>query len=186
METSATTIGSPSLNLTRSLTLFFSVPEILATLPRLPWPSAQSRIYIPRVLRSQVIPRALLLGLSSLTSFLPPPVVSVMSSVLLIVTLVSIYITPALLHILFHNLFRPTSIIIPSGQLGSITGLLSNSGDGDGADEEGARRLLFAKERKMQRRRLLRRLLWDVAVWVLVVGAGVWVVGKIARWWWWM
>lgn len=47
--------------------------------------------------------------------------------------------------------------------------------------------LLQRKERMLQRRRLGRRIVWDIAVWVLLVPVGgggvVWAVGRVlGRW----
>jgi hypothetical protein len=60
---------------------------------------------------------------------------------------------PALLHIITHHFSSPRAIVLHTGDTV--------------ADE-----LLRRKERMLQRRRLGRRLAWDVAAWALVLGFG--------------
>lgn len=110
----------------------------------------------------------------------------------------------AAIHIIMHNFRRPLSIVIPPSapvtpnpayaRDPSYPGYVSNSysahlsvpsptSAGSSRDDE----LLQRKERTLQRRRLTRRIVWDIGVWVLLlpVGGGglVWAAGRIAgRW----
>jgi hypothetical protein len=95
------------------------------------------------------------------------------------------YLLPAVLHILFHNLFRPSAIIVSPGQSNPFSPINAESSQAGQVDSEGLRSLLQAKERRMQKRRLFRRLLWDLGAWLLILAAIVWLMGLIARWWWW-
>jgi hypothetical protein len=77
---------------------------------------------------------------------------------------------------------RPIAIVIPRTPLRQPSHA-SFGAQGDAMMEE----LLRRKERSMQKRRLLRRIAWDVGVWVLLlpVGGGgyVWAAGRLAgRW----
>lgn len=79
-----------------------------------------------------------------------------------------------------HNFRRPLSIVIPPATPNPNAPRLEPS---DSRHDE----LLQRKERTLQRRRLGRRLIWDVGVWVLLVpvgGGGVaWAAGRMAgRW----
>jgi hypothetical protein len=171
---------SPAMQITRGLTLFFAIPETFATLPRVPWPTSQSRVRLRRLLSSQIVPRSLLIGIATLASFLPPSVTSVLTSVALVLILLSTYMLPTVFHILFHHIFRPTSIVLPRTRFYHVTT------PQEAEEEESAARLLNAKERKLQRKRLLRRLSWDILAWSVVAGSVLWIVGRIAHWWWWM
>jgi hypothetical protein len=79
----------------------------------------------------------------------------------------------AILHITVHYFKRPLSIVLPTST--------TRAGDGEG-DE-----LLQRKERSLQRRRLGRRVFWDVVSWVsiLLLGAGgtAWAIGRVLRRW---
>jgi hypothetical protein len=79
----------------------------------------------------------------------------------------------ALLHITVHYFRRPLSIVLPPSA--------ARTGDGEG-DE-----LLQRKERSLQRRRLGRRVFWDVVSWVSVlilgVGGSAWAIGRVLRKW---
>ena len=70
----------------------------------------------------------------------------------------------AALHIVVHNFKSPLAIVLPRAA-------------GPEADE-----LLRRKERMLQRRRLGKRLVWDIVAWALVIIFGVGgVVAIIAR-----
>lgn len=116
---------------------------------------------------------------------------------------------PAALHIIIHNLKKPIEIVMPPttptisrySQASSSTShyatssrvdpehttLLRSSPTTTAASESRNDELLQRKERTLQRRRLGKRIGWDLGVWVLlvpVVGVGVaWGGGRVAgRW----
>ena len=84
----------------------------------------------------------------------------------------------ALLHIVFHYFRRPLSILVKN----------SPRTDGTSPHEEGpnvdrdTEELLLRKERSLQRRRLGRRILWDLGVWILLIPVGggglTWAIGR--------
>ncbi|QRV76686.1 Transmembrane amino acid transporter protein [Ceratobasidium sp. AG-Ba] len=97
-------------------------------------------------------------------------------------SLFTCYVLPAFLHAVFHGLRRPRSILFtgPAAVAASTGPEPSSSAD----DPEA---LLRHKERSLQRRRLARRVLWDVGVWVVLgpVGsaAAVWTAGRAVGVW---
>ena len=101
------------------------------------------------------------------------------SDAALVLAFLSTYAAPALLHIVVHQLRRPLAIVVPP----ATPALVASAGAG--AAQRDA--LLLAKERTLQRRRLGRRLVWDVGVWVLLVPVGggglVWAVGRMLERW---
>jgi hypothetical protein len=87
-----------------------------------------------------------------------------------------LYITdrlPAVLHITVHYFKRPLSIVLPTSAMRTE----------DGERDE----LLQRKERHLQRRRLGRRIVWDLIAWISVfplgVGGSVWAVGRVLGKW---
>ena len=111
---------------------------------------------------------------------------------MVITVLMSTYFLPALLHIILHNMRSPLSIIV---QPQSTTLRVHPDSDVDAEDDEGGvygrdrdtEELLLRKERALQRRRLGRRIMWDIGVWILLVPVGgggfVWSIGRIAGHW---
>lgn len=106
-----------------------------------------------------------------------------------------------ILHITTHHFKRPLSIIIPNTPLPAtfspptpsththspssphtISPHSPHSPTPARYDE-----LLQQKERALQRRRLLRRIIWDIGVWVLLVPLGgggiIWAAGRLAGAW---
>lgn len=82
-----------------------------------------------------------------------------------------------------HHFKRPLSIVIPSAvHTPSAVNFDRASLDRADADE-----LLQRKERTLQRKRLGRRLVWDIAAWALLlpVGGGgtLWAIGRINGTW---
>ncbi|KZT36653.1 hypothetical protein SISSUDRAFT_1130220 [Sistotremastrum suecicum HHB10207 ss-3] len=161
----------------RALILFLSIPEVFTNLPFLP--RIPASFPLPALLRRphpQFFPRGLLLILISFATLIPTSLSYILSSVLLILSIIASYLFPALLHIIHHNLLRPTAIVVPASR--SRAHLMA----GDGEDDSDA--LLFAKELALQRRRFGRRVMWDIAAWALLAGAILWIVGRIVHWWW--
>jgi len=115
----------------------------------------------------------------------------------LIGALAGTYMLPAIVHITTHHFKQPLSIIIPNTPLAATTfSPSSSSSDASSPHSPLAHspttqspydELLQRKERALQRRRLGRRIIWDIGVWVLLVPVGgggvVWGVGRvIGRW----
>ena len=94
-------------------------------------------------------------------------------------------VTPtALIHIIIHNFRRPLAIVVPPTT--PTTARVPSSAAAEPSDSRHDE-LLQRKERTLQRRRLGRRLVWDVGVWVLLVPVGggglVWAVGRMLEKW---
>ncbi|OBZ68807.1 hypothetical protein A0H81_11193 [Grifola frondosa] len=156
--------------------LTLSIPSILITCPSLP-----SRVSIRRATNFP-LSKSLLYLLTLCLSVLPTSWVKVLSDVLLVLAFISTYLVPAFIHITIHNFRRPLSIIVPPN-----TPATSSSQAQLEASESRNDELLQRKERTLQRRRLGRRLVWDVGVWMLLVPVGggglVWAGGRVAgRW----
>ncbi|KAM5539447.1 hypothetical protein V8D89_006899 [Ganoderma adspersum] len=158
-----------------SIALLFSVPSILITAPALPLP-------LP-VRRATSLPISkLLLYLATIgLALLPAHVTRIGSDLVLLFAFLSTYVAPAFIHIVIHNFRRPLSIVIPP--TANTTPRPAEPSTSAGASDSRHDELLQRKERTLQRRRLGRRLVWDIAVWVLLVPVGggglVWAVQRM-------
>ncbi|KAF9806216.1 hypothetical protein IEO21_08778 [Rhodonia placenta] len=87
----------------------------------------------------------------------------------LVTVLLTLIFPIAFIHIVLHNLRRPLSIIIPP-----TTPVLTSPSSAQAVEGIDSRHdeLLQRKERTLQRRRLGRRIVWDIGVWVLLVPVG--------------
>ena len=153
--------------------LLLSIPSLVITTPALPIPFSLRRA------TNFPLSKALTYLLTIALSVLPASVTRVGSDIVLLLAFASTYMVPALLHIVIHNFRRPLSIVIPP-TTPNTSGPLTPS---DSRNDE----LLQRKERTLQRRRLGRRLVWDIGVWVMLVPVGggglVWAVGRMAGKW---
>ncbi|KAH9080572.1 hypothetical protein EDB83DRAFT_2340171 [Lactarius deliciosus] len=150
--------------------LILNIPAILITIPTTPLPRAIRRTTNPTL--SKIVIYVAVIALSAL----PSNVTAVLGDALLVLSLLSTYVLPAILHITVHYFKRPLSIVLPTSLTRAEVG---EAGEGD--------ELLRRKERSLQRKRLGRRLAWDVIAWALVlpIGAGgcAWAVGRaLGRW----
>ncbi|PCH39918.1 hypothetical protein WOLCODRAFT_23714 [Wolfiporia cocos MD-104 SS10] len=155
-----------------SLTLF--IPSILVPTPGLPIPFSVRRIVLLPL--SKVLVYCITIGLS----LAPSSVTAVLSDIVWVLAFLSTYMLPAFIHIILHNFRRPLSIIIPPN---TPVAPSASSTHSDSRNDE----LLQRKERTLQRRRLGRRLVWDIGVWVLLVPVGggglVWAAGRVVGGW---
>ncbi|TCD61210.1 hypothetical protein EIP91_008779 [Steccherinum ochraceum] len=187
-----------ALGLLNACTLALTVPSIVITTPPLP---------IPRLIRRSTnfpVSKALLYIVTVCLAAGPVGVVKVISDVVFVLAFFSTYVLPAFIHIIIHTFRRPLSIVIPpstpitpssstsqthplpssstpyppSPYSAGYTAHLSPTTTESRHDE-----LLQRKERLLQRKRLGKRLGWDIGVWVLLlpVGGGglVWIAGRI-------
>ncbi|KAG6828578.1 hypothetical protein H0H92_007508 [Tricholoma furcatifolium] len=158
----------PILN---AVTLLLSIPCIMTPIPSLPVPE--------RLRHASMIPlsKMLLTVLTSVLSLVPPKAYIVLSDILLLCALTSTYFLPAVLHVTAHFFERPLTILTP--QPHSAGGRPRESGSGP--DE-----LLLRKERALQKRQFRRRIVWDLGVWLLLLGGGagfVAALGRVVGWW---
>lgn len=172
-------------------TLILTLPQILVKIPTIPLP-----------LRSRHVTNASISHLvSAVVIFIlatgGPECFSVLSNVTLVYILAGTYLLPgnepilvltsqydqtrltAAIHVTLHNIRRPLSIILPSQTQASQSPTEPDSALNDP--------LLQRKERLLQKRRLYRRLIWDIGSWVLLVPVGgggvVWACGRlIGKW----
>ena len=164
-----------------SLILLLGIPPLIATIPPIsfPLPPRIRRLLRPRTLSTSI----LLIALFVLT-LLPAHIYPVLEDITVLLVFVSTYVLPALLHIILHQFRRPLTILVPQVQRTSSE--QSDSSVGSGQDPE-VEELLMRKERALQRRRLGKRILWDVGVWVLLVpvgGGGIgWSIGRLLGAW---
>ena len=163
-------LPSPSLQTAMTVcgaaSLILSVPAILISTPAVPVP------YSIRRATSFPLSKILIYLLPICLSTLPAHLVSIGSDIVVLLVFLGTYVLPAFIHITIHNFRRPLSIVIPP-TTPTTSGPLEPS---DSRNDE----LLQRKERTLQRRRLGRRLIWDIGVWVLLlpIGGGglVWAV----------
>ncbi|KAI0699948.1 hypothetical protein C8T65DRAFT_658705 [Cerioporus squamosus] len=153
--------------------LLLSIPSLVIATPVLPIPLSIRRA------TNFPLSKVLVYILTVILSVLPANATRVGSDIVLLLAFASTYMVPALLHIITHYFRRPLSIVIPP-TTPTASGPLTPS---DSANDE----LLQRKERTLQRRRLGRRLVWDIGVWVLLVPVGggglAWAVGRMAGKW---
>jgi len=102
----------------------------------------------------------------------------------MLLSLIGSYVLPCVLHVLHHYLRRPQAILVPTN--GSIYTLYSPNGSSSDEEDE-SEGLLRRKEVKLQRKRLARRIVWDIAVWVVILPLGAaslgWAGGRmVGRW----
>lgn len=160
----------------RSISILSGIPPlwILALVPRLPAPSPSSSTS-PGFARGKY--KYALWALITLVSVLIPPSTSFMRGlqrVLILCVLFTTYLLPALLHIALHMLLPPLAILV-----GVSDEQDDRDRNGDRGGEEttnltsDADTLLRRKERSLQRRRLGRRIVWDLSVWILLLPLGL-------------
>lgn len=115
----------------------------------------------------------------------PPVVARIMRHIVIICILLIAYLIPASLHIIVHVFRPPLSILISVDD--------NETFDAEGSPTTENRRdpepdsLLRRKERSLQRKRLGRRIVWDLGVWIVLVPVGVvtgvWAMGGLlGRW----
>lgn len=96
--------------------------------------------------------------------------------VLILSILFTSYLLPALLHITLHMLLPPLAILVG---VSDEEGHGERNADNDGEGEEATNltrdtdALLRRKERSLQRRRLGRRVVWDLSVWIILLPLGL-------------
>ncbi|VDC00735.1 unnamed protein product [Peniophora sp. CBMAI 1063] len=130
-----------------ALALTLATPPLIITASPIP---------LPHHLRGGKTSKLFLLIIIVILALLPVSATWMISNIVLVLAVASTYVLPAALHIVVHNFKSPLAIVLPRAA-------------GPDADE-----LLRRKERMLQRRRLGRRLVWDIIAWalVLVFGAG--------------
>lgn len=94
------------------------------------------------------------------------------------------FLLPALAHVTIHYLRRPLAIVIPQEPHSVPASTIAGSRS---ASRPSLDPLLQRKERYLQRRRLGKRLLWDVGIWLVLIPtcacALIWAVGCLMGKW---
>ncbi|KAG2155916.1 uncharacterized protein EDB93DRAFT_1262730 [Suillus bovinus] len=155
--------------------LLLSIPPVLVSIPPLPIPLAVRRIC------KLDLSKATLIFLVVLLSLAPPSMATFLNDLTLFLALGGNYFLPALAHITIHYFRRPISIVIPHSVPNTPQTIHPPS------PPHSADALLQRKERLLQRRRLGRRVLWDVGVWLLLMPISVfgmvWAGGRLVSKW---
>jgi uncharacterized membrane protein YeaQ/YmgE (transglycosylase-associated protein family) len=140
----------------------------------------------------------LLLGLITSITGAGDHVGNLISILGLVGALAGTYLLPALLHIVTHHFKRPLSIIIPNTPIftsispATPSPYIPSPVSPHAVSPQSPSRtqydeLLQQKERTLQRHRLVRRIVWDVGAWVLLVplggGSVVWGIGRLTGGW---
>ncbi|EJD50813.1 hypothetical protein AURDEDRAFT_111971 [Auricularia subglabra TFB-10046 SS5] len=154
----------------RAFAVASSTPSLMSILPT---PNANA--FGLRARSRRVVWRGFFLALMTLLALAPSGLARVLSGAAIMLSLAGSYLLPALLHAVHHHLRRPRAILVPSYAL---------SGDELEGESEN---LLLRKEHTLQRRRLARRIVWDVAVWLVLFPLSsasiVWAGGRtVGRW----
>ncbi|KAG5646487.1 hypothetical protein DXG03_003252 [Asterophora parasitica] len=162
-------VGIPILN---AATLLLGIPALIVTTPTLPIPG--------RIRHSTTFPvsRTLLSILIAALALVPPRVSTILSDILLVSALVGTYFLPAFLHVIAHFFRRPLAIVVPQAPNTPAPGskTQSHSQSQSPADE-----LLLRKERALQKKQFKKRIVWDLGVWLLLVGGATGFVAAIGR-----
>lgn len=165
-----------------ALCLIFGIPPvwIISLSPRLP--TSRTTPHASKI-------RYGIWGLIILISiFIPPIFVRFLLRLLVFAVLSLTYPLPAMLHIFEHNFYPPLSILVTDEAVGNHDPEGHARGDTAGVmqdDPNSTDSLLQRKERSLQRRRLGRRILWDMIVWIILLPFGIvitaWATGSALR-----
>jgi hypothetical protein len=191
----------------RSFALLAGIPPlwVVAVLPRLPLPSTStstssfSSPNSPHARFSALLAtlaqvdykHALWVLITLLAIFLPMESLRVLEKTAVWGVLVLGYSVPGIVHGVLHALRAPLAILVP-GPAGPGVGSENEDGMENGGHEESssdldARALLRRKERALQRKRLGKRIGWDLAVWIVLLPLGglmaVWSAGRLVGIW---
>ncbi|KAF9643381.1 hypothetical protein BDM02DRAFT_3104499 [Thelephora ganbajun] len=154
-------------------TLVLTLPQVLIKIPIIPLPFRSRRVTNASV--SHLVSAVAVFTLAAAT----PEFFRVLSNVTLVLTLAGTYLLPAAIHITLHNIRKPLSIILPPQAQSTQNAVEPSSSLNDP--------LLQRKERLLQRRRLYRRLIWDIGTWILLIPVGggglVWAGCRLAGKW---
>ena len=135
--------------------LLLAIPPLISSARPVTVPPSFRRV------TTRPLGKYLLLFLLFLLSLLPAAVEPILEDTTVFLVLLSTYFLPALLHIVFHNVRRPLSILIPSRPQPLLRSA-SSSGSGSGEDEDEE---LEVHEERWPGRRLMfrhRRDDWNV------------------------
>lgn len=170
------TVLRPPVRETLSRTLEAAIPTIQAFALILTIPPLFAGVIVPRV-RQRSYRWVLFLLAAALAAVIPGRKAG-LTSLSMTLSLLTCYVLPAILHAVFHGLRRPRSILF-SGPNAPLTSSEPATASSSSPDPEA---LLRHKERSLQRRRLARRVLWDIGVWVVLgpvgMAATVWTAGR--------
>ncbi|KAF8442880.1 hypothetical protein L210DRAFT_3143309 [Boletus edulis BED1] len=195
----ASTVMSDNILLgLRIATLVLSIPSVVVSITSLPLHGVAYRF-----IRTDLALSVITIVIFAL-SLVPPTIASILDDVMLFVAVFAAFLLPgmfspffseietqirgdgslALAHITIHYFRRPLSIVVPQARPSPSTPRRSNF---ERSPSPSRNPLLQRKERHLQRRRFGKRLLWDVAIWTVLlpicVCALVWAVGRLGQRW---
>ncbi|KAG6902532.1 hypothetical protein C0995_015350 [Termitomyces sp. Mi166 len=152
----------PIIPVLNAITLLLSIPSLIVTAPSLP--------ILERLRRSASFPisRFLLWMLVAALALVPSSISVILSDILLLSALTSTYFLPAVLHVVAHFFERPLTILTPQN---------AQSREGRSGPDE----LLLRKERALQKKQFRKRIVWDLGVWLLLLGGGAGFIAAIGR-----
>ncbi|KAG2057878.1 hypothetical protein BDR06DRAFT_908126 [Suillus hirtellus] len=164
-----------AVHLLGASSLLLSIPSVLVSIPPLPIPLAIRRFC------KVDLGKAIIISVVVLLSLAPPSMAAFLNDLTIFLALCGSYFLLAWAHITIHYFRRPISIVIPHS-VPSTPQTIHPPSPLHSADA-----LLQRKERLLQRRRLGRRVLWDVGVWLLLMPISVfgmvWAGGRlIGKW----
>lgn len=163
------------LHILGSSPLLLSIPTVLVSTPPLPVPLAVRRVCKLDLGKTALILVVVLLSLA------PTSMAASLNDLTLLLALGGTYFLPAWAHVTIHYFRRPISIVIPHSVPNTPQTVHSPS------PPHSPDALLQRKERLLQRRRLGRRVLWDVGVWLLLLPVSVfgmvWAGGRLVGKW---
>ncbi|KAH7927767.1 hypothetical protein BV22DRAFT_1117998 [Leucogyrophana mollusca] len=171
-----------AISVLNASTLLLSIPSIIITTPSIPIPPVIRR-YTP-VYLSKLIICIVVVSLS----LVPVSIAAILNDAALFLGISGTYFLPALAHITTHYFRRPLSIVVPQARHSapntphSARAPLPAPSPPPSPDF-----LLQRKERLLQRRRLGKRIVWDIGVWAVLIPistcAVIWAGGRVLRRW---
>jgi len=169
----AKTFPRPLRAILHASTVVLTLPQILVKTPTIPLPFRSRHVTHASI--SHLVSAAVIFVLAAAT----PELFHVLSNVTLVLTLAGTYLLPAAIHITLHYIRRPLSIILPP----QVQSAQETADPSPTVNDP----LLQRKERLLQRRRLYRRLIWDIGNWILLIpvsgGGLIWAGGRLANKW---
>ncbi|KAH7914296.1 hypothetical protein BJ138DRAFT_1144260 [Hygrophoropsis aurantiaca] len=170
------------ISILNASTLLFSIPSIIITIPSIPTPPVIKRytsLFLSKLAVSTVI---------ILLNLVPVSIAAILNDVILFLAIFGTYFLPALAHIVTHFFRRPLSIVVPQvPHSAPNTPSMACAPLPLPSPPSSPDFLLQRKERLLQRRRLGKRVVWDIGVWAVLIPistcALIWCFGRVIRRW---
>ncbi|KIN96300.1 hypothetical protein M404DRAFT_1006810 [Pisolithus tinctorius Marx 270] len=165
----------------RATTISLAIPSIIVSTP-MPRFLHMGHCHPPTTpVKFFYVLSAVLLSLAS------PSVANTIRDLTLVLACSGTFLLPALTHVTIHYLRRPLAIVVPQEPHPVAASPRSTIAGSRSASRPSVDPLLQRKEQYLQRRRLGKRLLWDVGIWLVLIPtctcAFIWAAGCLLGKW---